>query len=160
MCITPHFSLAAAPVSLNIFPWDNPPELWKYQSWGWIRFVDGYFFRAQGQEKNPACTNPVPALNHPVVVVVSGQPDPRLNGMRWTTNSQHGILSPIFPDLPNLKQIQQFLVLLCCCARDASSTSWGKHNPSNVALKEHRIYDFSNPAWAAVKLHCLSLVQD
>ena len=22
------------PVSLNIFPWDNPPELLKYQSWG------------------------------------------------------------------------------------------------------------------------------
>ena len=25
---------------------------------------------------------------------------------------------------------------------------------------EHPIYDFSNPAWAAVKLHCLSLAQN
>ena len=24
---TPHFSLVATPVSLNIFPWDKPPEL-------------------------------------------------------------------------------------------------------------------------------------
>ena len=53
------FPLVATPVSLNIFPWDNPPELWKYQSWGWINFLEGSFFRAQGQEKNPASTNPV-----------------------------------------------------------------------------------------------------
>ena len=46
------------PVSLNIFPWDNPPELLKYQRWGCINFLEGYFFRAQGHEKNPASTNP------------------------------------------------------------------------------------------------------
>ena len=31
--------------------------------------------------------------------------------------------------------------------------------PPNRSL-EHRIYDFSNPTWGAVKLHCLSLAQN
>ena len=41
----------------------QPPELWKYQSWGSINFLEGSFFRAQGQEKNPASTNPVAELS-------------------------------------------------------------------------------------------------
>ena len=30
MCFIPHFFLVVTPASLNIFPWDNPPEFWKW----------------------------------------------------------------------------------------------------------------------------------
>ena len=67
--------------------------------------------------------------------------------------------------------------LLLCSRCQLISMSW-KENKQSIKCRflsssinvivlwpphrslEHRIYDFSNPGWAAVKLHCLSLAQD